>query len=89
MTDEKLVDLMGEARLIAASENVLYPMIDKKISEKIIMACGKFLNGEKDFIGEIAYIAALNSIKDDLKSKQLQGNKAIKALHEDAEKTRS
>lgn len=82
MTDEKLVNLMGEARLIAASENVIYPLIQKKILDKIEQACGKFRNGETGFVSDIAYIAALRDIETDLKSKQLQGSKAIQVLHE-------
>ncbi len=84
MTDEKLVNLMGEARLIAAADNVIFPLIDKKIEEKINYAVGKFANGEDDFIAEIAYIAAMKDIRRELDFKQTQGNKAVKALHDNS-----
>lgn len=82
MNDEKLVEFMGEARLIAASENVIYPMIDLKIKNKIESACSKFRGGSLDFVSDIAYITALRDIEMDLRSKQAMGNKAIKTLHE-------
>lgn len=82
MTEEKLVELMSEARLISAADNILYPLIEKKIQQRLDLACGKFLAGERDFVAEIAYISAFKEILGDLKSKQNQGNKAIQALHE-------
>lgn len=88
MSDEKLVHHMGEARLIAASENVIYPLIELKIKNRIEYACGKFRNGETDFVSDIAFIAALDEIASDLKTKQLQGNKAIQKMHEEVEKNK-
>lgn len=77
---------MSEARLISAADNVIYPLIEKKIEERVELAVGKFHNGETSFVADIAYIAAFKEILRDLKSKQAQGNRAIEALHEQANK---
>ena len=82
MSDEKLAESMSEARLISASDNVIFPMIKKMIDQKIERACGRFENGDTNFLAEIASIAAMKEIERSLRDKILQGNKAVKALHE-------
>lgn len=75
-SDEKLVELMGQGRLIAASDNVLYPLIHKKINDRLNLACSKFVGGDKDFISDIAYIQGLKEIERELRNLQEAGNKA-------------
>lgn len=83
MSDEKLASLMQEARLVAASENVLYPLIKLKIEQRINLACSKFVGGEVSFIADIAYIQGLKEIESQLKKMQTQGNQAAHELNKD------
>lgn len=79
-SDEKLAELMTQGRLIAASDQVLYPLIQKKIQERLNQACAKFNGGEQNFLSDIAYISALKQIENELKSLQKQGNEAYLKL---------
>jgi hypothetical protein len=81
MSDEKLASLMGDARLINASDNIIFPLIKKLIEERITQACGRFQMGETSFIGDISYIYGLRQIEEKLKKLQTQGNEAYKKLH--------
>lgn len=83
MSDEKLVSLMNEARLISASDNVLYPLIDLKIKQRLDLACSRFVGGETNFIADIAYIQGLKEIKLKLQQMQEAGNKAALQLNKD------
>ena len=82
-SDEKLAELMTQGRLIAASDQVLYPMIQKKIQERLTLACAKFTGGELNFLADIAYISALKQIESELKSIQKQGNNAFVKLNKE------
>lgn len=82
MDDEKLVNLMNEARMISAADNIIYPLMEYKIKMRLELACGKFRDGQTSFIDDLAYITALKDIMQELKSKQDNGNRAIQKLHE-------
>lgn len=73
---EKLESLMQESRVVGAADNVLFPMIKQKIQQRIILACSKFVGGETQFIGDIAYINGLLEIEQHLKKMITAGNKA-------------
>lgn len=78
MTDlEKLESLVSDSRLIAASDHLIFPMIKLRIEQRIALACSKFTAGEKDFVGDIAYIQGLKEIEQQLKNLQRSGNQAI------------
>jgi hypothetical protein len=79
--DEKLVNIMNEARMIAASEDLIFPMIDLMIQNRIDMACGRFQSGSTDFVADVAYITALKDLSIDLKSKQLKGNRVAEKIY--------
>ena len=81
MTDEKLVSLMSESRLISAADNVIFPLIKLKIEQRINLACGKFAGGTTDFISDIAYIQGLKEIERELRKLQMSGNQAIADIH--------
>ena len=80
--DQKLVEAMSQGRMINAAENVIYPMLEKKIQERLTQACAKFAGGTTDFISDIAYISGLKDIQNNLKRIQQDGNSAHKTLHE-------
>lgn len=63
-------------------EGEIFPILDDQIAIQVNIACSNFRGGEKDFINQIAYIAAIQDIKNKLRIKQQQGNVAIKKLHE-------
>ncbi len=83
MSDEKLVSLMSESRLISAVDNVLYPMIKLKIEQRVALACSKFIGGEVSFIADIAYIQGLKEIESALRKMQQAGNNANYELNKD------
>lgn len=83
MSNEKLVNLMNDGRLISASEHVIYPMLDLMVQQRLELACAKFRKGDTDFIGDIAFICGLKDIKASLEGKQLAGNKAYQKLHQE------
>lgn len=68
--------------MISAAEHVLYPTLDHMVQQRIEIACAKFRNGDTDFIGDIAFICGLKDLENELKLKQLAGNRAYKKLHE-------
>jgi hypothetical protein len=79
MEQEKLANLMSESRLISAADNVLYPLIQLKIQNRINLACSKFVGGELNFVGDVAYIQGLKEIEQELRRLQTAGNKAHEA----------
>ncbi len=83
MSDEKLIEVMNQGRLVAASDNVIYPLIQKKIQERINLACARFTSGEKDFLADIAYIQGLKEIEQYLKRIQAEGNKAYAEVNKE------
>jgi hypothetical protein len=58
-------------------------MIQKKIQERLTLACSKFVGGEQNFLSDIAYISALKQIENELKSIQKQGNEAYLKLNKE------
>ncbi len=83
MTEEKLASLMNEARLISASDNVLFPLIKLKQQQRMDLACSKFAGGATDFMADIAYIQALKEIEMQLRKMQTAGNQANYELNKD------
>ncbi len=79
--DQKLVQSLNEARMISASEDIIYPLIDKMILETLEKACGKYRSGESQFSFEIAYITALKDLSNVLKSKQTKGTRVMADIH--------
>lgn len=77
MTDEKLVSLMSESRLISAADNVIYPLIKLKIQQRLDLACGRFIGGATDFISDIAYIQGLKEIEMQLRKLQMASDPNI------------
>lgn len=73
---------MNDARLVNLAEHLIFPMLEAKISQKINEATGRLRNGEKDFLTEIAYIAALQELALELKHSQKRGALAFKKLEE-------
>lgn len=83
MDQIKLESLFQESRVISAADNVLFPLIKLKIQQRVDLACSRFVGGEKDFIGDIAYIQGLKEIERQLKQLQTAGNQANYELHKD------
>lgn len=79
--DPKLENQLSEARFIHASENVIYPLLDKMIQDRLEQSCGKFRAGERDFVSDVAYICGLKDLRDYLKRAQTQGNKILETIH--------
>lgn len=76
---------MQDARLVAASEQVIYPMIEKMIHDRLESACARFRAGEREFIADIAFITSLKNIYEDLTSLQKRGITAYEKLIKETE----
>ncbi len=74
MTEDQELELMASGRLIAAVDHLLIPLLQLKIKQRTDMACGRFLNGETNFIADIAYIQGLKEIEQHLKKTQSAAN---------------
>lgn len=83
LDSEKLAALMGDSRLVSAADNILYPLIQLKIKQRIDMACARFIGGELNFVGDIAYIQGLKEIEQQLRKIQAAGNQVIYDLNKD------
>lgn len=79
--DEKLGTAMNDGRLVHAAEHVIYPLINEMIQNRILMSIGKFQNGEKEFVADVAYIAGLREIEHELKSMQAKGTRAFEKMN--------
>lgn len=82
--NEKHQVLMQQARAINASENLLFPLIDKIIGNKINSMVSEFNGGKTEFIGNVAGIAALFEIRQNLVSMQTQGNSILEKLNRES-----
>lgn len=80
MKDEELFALANDARLINATEGVLFPLLIKGREDAISTMCAKFRGGEKDLLTDVARITTLDDLIRQLKAKQQKGNKAADAL---------
>jgi hypothetical protein len=78
--DEQLVEQIHQSRMIDLSSQVIFPLLEKKIEDRLKQACVQFTMGQKDFLADIAYIHALRSLMSELKSKQKQGDQAFLKL---------
>lgn len=74
---------MHEARAINATEQYIFPLIDKMIAQKTEVMVSEFNGGKKDFIGNAAAIAALYELWQLLKSKQAQGNSILERANKE------
>lgn len=79
--EEKHHSAMQDARAINMAEGLIFPLIDKMISQKTEVMVSEFNGGKKEFIGNAAAISALYELKQILKSKQLQGNSILERIN--------
>lgn len=82
MTDEELITTANSGRLINLAEQEIYPLLDKKIHERMQMMTGKFRVGETNFQGDVAYLCALNDLKNNLLNLQTKAKQAFQKLEE-------
>lgn len=82
MTDEELISTANSGRLINLAEQEIYPLLDKKVSERLQIMTGKFRGGETNFQGDVAYLCALIDMKNNLLATQAKAMQAFKKLEE-------
>lgn len=82
MTDEELIATANSGRLINLAEQEIYPLLDKKVAERLQIMTGKFRSGETNFQGDVAYLCALVDMKNYLLNTQSKAQKAFKTLEE-------
>ena len=67
---------MNEARMITVASDIIYPLLESMIAQRINRMCSEFNGGEHEHIANVAYIAALKEFKAQLQSLQTKGNQA-------------
>lgn len=82
MEDQKLVEIANSGRLINLAEQEIYPLLDKKIQERMHLMRSKFAGGEKDFLADVAYISSLMDLRRYFESVQEKARAAFKTLEE-------
>lgn len=76
-TDYELVEMMNQARMLGASESLLYPMVEQMISKRLDVACSEFRGGKtENLVAHIGYIVGLKDLLSQLKRIQVEGNRA-------------
>lgn len=82
--DHELVEMMNQARMLGASESILYPMLEQFISRRLDVACAEFRGGKtENLVAHIGYIVGLKDLLSQLKRIQAEGNRAtIKLIDE-------
>ncbi len=79
--DEKLVEAMNTGRMVSAAEQVIYPLIQSMIQDRIKLATSEFRGGKLEHAAHIAYIAGLQDLENTLKNMQTKGQQASAALN--------
>lgn len=82
---ERELRQMGDARLIAATETVIFPMIKLLMQGKVDLMCAKLRQGETSFVAEVAYITALQDLNQDLNMTHSSGNRVFEKINQGAE----
>lgn len=77
---EQLHALANDARLINATEHLLYPILQGMKKEAVDQMCAKFRGGEDDLLTDIARITVLDDLIRKLRATQIKGNTAHKEL---------
>lgn len=81
--DEKHIALAQDARLLNLNQNIIFPKLDNLLQSRMMQMVGRFNAGEKEFIADAAYLAALISLKTDLQQTQNKGNAALAKMIEE------
>ena len=75
---------MRDGQLLNVTQSLLYPMLEEHKNEMVEALCFKFQQGKTDFIADVAQLAYVYSLINELKYKQIQGNKAAEKIQEEA-----
>lgn len=79
--DEKKLKLATDARLVNLAEHLIFPLLEQNIKTVHSHMVSKLQAGEKDFLADVAKLAAYQEIHDQLKRTQHHGNKADAEVH--------
>lgn len=77
---ERLAQELNDSRLIGMCEQVLLPLLDKHLASRINLMCGRFREGQTDFVSDVAQISYIQELTNELNNKREKGNKARKEL---------
>lgn len=85
MDNTKLANLVQDARYITMSEHVLMPLLSDLESGAVSALCGKFLKGETQLLGDVAYLVSIRNLRTALQGKQNRGNSLSEKLNKEIE----
>ena len=81
MSEEKLLQSAANARLIHLNEQLLFPLLQGKIDERIASLCEALKAQGEVKLSDVAYIAACRDLLQELNSKARHGEHAAKKLN--------
>lgn len=79
---EKLLNQAADARLIHLNEQIIFPLLQNKIDERLASLCEAFKTDGSVRTGDVAYIAAARDILLELNTKARQGDRASDKLNQ-------
>jgi hypothetical protein len=79
--DEKKLKLAMDARLVNLAEHLIFPLLEQYIKNVTSHMVARLNAGERDFVADVAKIAAYQELFDQLRRTQYHGNKADSQIH--------
>jgi len=78
---DKEMQHVQNGRILALNDNIMYPMLSKMTSDTVSKMIGSYKGGSTDFLGDVAYLSALNDIRQKLVRMQTEANKVYEKLN--------
>lgn len=78
---EKLMRAAANAKLVHLNEQLLYPMLQTKVEERLASLCNELKASGTVKLADVAYIAACRDLLADLEAKARYGDKAAQKLN--------
>lgn len=79
--DERKLKLAMDARLVNLAEHLIYSLLDQYIANVTSQMVAKLNAGERDFVADVAKVAAYKELSDHLRRIQHHGNKMDATIH--------
>lgn len=70
----------ANARLVHLNEQLIFPLLDRKIAERMAAMCEQVKKDGTASVGDVAYIAALRDLHTELIAITRQGDRASEKL---------
>lgn len=78
---EALLNKAANARLIHLNEQLIFPLLQTKVEERLASLCDALKSKGEVKLADVAYIAAIRDIREELMAKARQGDQASAKLN--------